>query len=89
MFTAVTPLAHELTAERSDARPWNAAPYPFEVGTATIGRPTRPPRTEKSEPSMPATATMTSACSISSRRERRRSSPATPTSGTSVDETPR
>ncbi len=89
MFTAVIPFAQELTADRSDASPENAAPYPREVGTATIGRPTSPPRTEKSEASMPATATMTSARSISSRRESRRSTPATPTSGTSVEVTPR
>lgn len=89
MLTAVTPLAQELTAERSEARPPNAAPYPREVGTAMMGLPTRPAMTEKSEASMPATARMTSARSISSRRERSRSTPATPTSGTIVEATPR
>ena len=89
MFTAVTPFAQEFTAERSDASPPNAAPYPRAVGTAMSGRPTRPPMTEKRDASMPATAMTTSARSISSRRESSRSSPATPTSGTSVEETPR
>jgi hypothetical protein len=89
MLTAVTPLAQELTAERSEASPPKAAPYPREVGTAMMGFPTRPAMTEKSEASMPATARMTSARSISSRRERRRSTPATPTSGTIVEATPR
>ena len=89
MLTAVTPFAQELTAERSEASPEKAAPYPRLVGTAMIGRPTSPPRTEKSEPSMPAATMIASARSISSRRERRRRSPATPTSGTSVEATPR
>lgn len=89
MFTAVTPLAQELTAERRDASPEKAAPYPVEVGTATSGRPTRPPRTEKSDASIPATAMTTSARSISSRRASNRRRPATPTSGTIVDVTPR
>lgn len=89
MLTAVTPFAHELTAERSEANPEKAAPYPVAVGTAIRGRPTRPPITEKSDASIPATATTTSARSISSRRERRRRSPATPTSATIEEETPR
>jgi hypothetical protein len=89
MLTAVTPLAQELTAERSEARPPNAAPYPREVGTAMMGLPTRPAMTEKREASMPATARMTSARSISSSRESRRRTPATPTSGTTVEATPR
>lgn len=89
MLTAVTPLAQELTAERSEASPPKAAPYPREVGTAMMGLPARPASTEKSEASMPATARMTSARSISSRRDIRRSTPATPTSGTSVEATPR
>ncbi len=89
MFTAVTPFAHEFTAERSAARPPKAAPYPRAVGTAITGRPTRPAITEKSEASMPATAMTTSARSISSSLESRRRSPATPTSGTMPDVTPR
>ena len=89
MFTAVTPFAQEFTAERSEARPPKAAPYPRDVGTATSGRPTRPPITEKSDASIPATAITTSARSISSSRERRRRRPATPTSGTRVEVTPR
>ncbi len=88
MLTAVTPFAQELTAERSEASPPKAAPYPREVGTAMRGRPTSPPITEKSEASMPATAITTSARSISSNRERSRRSPATPTSGTSDVLTP-
>ena len=89
MFTAVTPLAHEFNAARSEATPPRAAPYPREVGTAMSGRPTSPPITEKSEASIPATAITTSAFSISSSRDRRRRIPATPTSGTVVDDTPR
>jgi len=89
MLTAVTPLAHELTAERSEASPPKAAPYPREVGTAMMGRPARPARTENSDASIPAHAMITSQRSISSSRDSRRSTPATPTSGTSVDETPR
>lgn len=89
MLTAVTPLAQEFTADRSEASPWKAAPYPREVGTAMTGRPTNPPRTEKSEASMPAAAITTSARSISSRRESSRRTPATPTSGTRMEETPR
>lgn len=88
-MTAVIPLAQEFTAERSEARPEKAAPYPVEVGTAMTGRPTSPPRTEKRDASIPAAAMTTSAFSISSSRERRRSTPATPTSGTSDEETPR
>jgi hypothetical protein len=89
MFTAVTPFAQELTADRSEASPPKAAPYPREVGIAMSGRPTSPPITEKREASIPATAMTTSALSTSSRRESRRSNPATPTSGTSAEETPR
>jgi len=89
MLTAVTPLAHEVTAERSEEMPSRVAPYPREVGTAMIGRPMSPAMTEKSEASMPATAMTTSAFSISSTRERSLSTPATPTSGTSEDATPR
>lgn len=89
MLTAVTPLAQELTAEKSEASPFKAAPYPPEVGTAMSGRPTSPPITEKSDASMPATAMTTSARSISSSRESRRRTPATPTSGTRVEATPR
>ena len=89
MLTAVTPLAHEVTAESSDAMPSSEAPYPRDVGTAMIGRPIRPAMTEKSDASMPATAMTTFAFSISSTREIRRSTPATPTSGTSDDAMPR
>jgi hypothetical protein len=89
MLTVVIPLAQDVTAESSEASPWSEAPYPLEVGTAMIGRPTSPATTEKSDASMPATAMTTFAFSISSTRERRRSTPATPTSGTSVEETPR
>jgi hypothetical protein len=89
MLTAVTPLAQEFTAERSDATPESAAPYPPEVGTAMIGRPTSPATTEKREASMPATTITTCAASISSSRERSLSTPATPTSGTKIEETPR
>ncbi len=89
MLTAVTPFAHELTAERSEASPPNAAPYPRDVGTAISGRPTSPAITEKREASIPATAITTSARSISSSLERSRRRPATPTSGTRVEVTPR
>lgn len=89
MLTAVTPLAQELMAERSEARPPSAAPYPPEVGTAISGRPTRPAMTEKSDASIPATAITTSAASISSSRERRRKTPATPTSAMRFDAAPR
>ncbi len=89
MLTAVTPLAQELTAERSEARPPSAAPYPPEVGTATSGALTKPAMTEKSDASIPATAMTTSACSISSKRESRRRTPATPTSGTMVEAAPK
>ena len=89
MLTAVTPLAQELTADRSEAMPPKAAPYPPEAGTAMSGRPTRPPMTAKSDASIPATTMTTSAFSISSSRDIRRRSPATPTSGTIVEETPR
>ena len=89
MLTAVIPLAQEVTAERSEEIPSSEAPYPRDVGTAMMGRPSRPARTEKRDASIPATAMTTSAFSISSTRERRRITPATPTSGTSVEATPR
>ena len=89
MLTAVTPLAHEVTAESNDEMPSSEAPYPRDVGTEMMGRPIRPAMTEKSDASIPATAMTTLAFSISSTRERRRSTPATPTSGTSEDATPR
>ena len=89
MLTAVTPLAHEVSAESNDAIPSREAPYPRDVGTAMMGRPINPAMTEKIDASMPATAMTTLAFSISSTRERRRSTPATPTSGTRDDATPR
>ncbi len=88
MLTAVTPFAQELRAERSEARPAKFAPYPAEVGTQMIGRPTSPPITEKIAPSIPATAITRSAFSISSSFERRRTTPATPTSAMTRDATP-
>ena len=60
MFTTVTPEAQLVSIPSSAARPWKAAPYPTDVGTAMMGASTSPPTTLASAPSMPA-KTMTTA----------------------------
>jgi hypothetical protein len=89
MLTATTPFAHEFRDDSSAESPPKLAPYPREVGTQTMGRPTSPPTTEKKAPSIPATVMTTSARSISSSLESSRTTPATPTSATTCDSTPR
>ena len=61
MLTTVTPGAQLLSRERSAVSPPHDAPYPVDVGTATIGQGARPATTGASAASMPATTTI--ACS--------------------------
>ena len=56
------PAAQLLSMPQRAANPPSEAPYPTDVGTATMGVPSRPPTTLGSAPSMPAT-TMTAGAS--------------------------
>ena len=74
---------------RSAASPWNDAPYPTLVGTATTGREVSPATTDGNAPSMPAMTITQSASSIRARWSSSRWTPATPTSRTESIRIPR
>src|SRR4029077_1990274 len=88
MPTTETPGAHELITDSNAVRPSNVAPYPTEVGTATIGLGTSPASTVARDASMPATATITDDSANPSIESRSRCRPATPTSRTARAGTP-
>ena len=66
IFTTDTPLAHELSIDKSAETPPKDAPYPTLVGTAMTGQSAKPPITLASAPSIPAIAMITLALMISS-----------------------